>query len=179
MAQILPGQQSRRKRLERIIRVDHAGEYGAKRIYQGQLDVLRDTDKGPIIQHMADQEQEHLEAFEKYIVEKRVRPSLLHPFWHVSGYLLGYLTAKMGPRAAMACTVAVEEVIDEHYQKQLEELGDDEPEITAKIEKFRQDELEHRDTGLEHEAELTPAYELLRKVIANCSKAAIWVAERV
>ncbi len=179
MSQILPGQLSKRKRLERIIRVDHAGEYGAKRIYQGQLDVLRGTDKEPIIQHMADQEQEHLEAFEKYIVEKRVRPSLLHPFWHISGYMLGFITAKMGPRAAMACTVAVEEVIDEHYQKQLEELGKDEPDIRAKIEKFRQDEQDHRDTGLEHEAELTPAYELLRKVIGNCSKAAIWVAERV
>lgn len=179
MTQTLPGQLTKKEKLERLIRVDHAGEYGAKRIYEGQLAVLKGTDKEDVIRHMAEQEEAHLACFEKLIIEKRVRPSLLHPFWHLSGYLLGYVTAKMGPHAAMACTVAVEEVIDEHYQHQLEELGDDEPEIRAHIEQFRAEELEHRDTGLEHGAELTPAYELLRTVIGNCSKAAIWVAQRV
>ena len=179
MSQILPGQLSKRKRLERIIRVDHAGEYGAKRIYQGQLDVLRGTEKESIIQHMADQEQEHIDKLNELILEHRVRPTALLPLWNVAGYALGASTALMGEKAAMACTVAVEKVIGEHYQEQLEELGDDEPDIRVKIEKFRQDEQDHRDTGLEHEAELTPAYELLRKAIGNCSKSAIWVAERV
>jgi len=179
MEQVLPGQLSKRKKLERLIRVDHAGEYGAKRIYQGQLDVLEGTDKEEIIRHMAEQEEIHLQTFEKLMIEKRIRPSLLHPFWHVSGYFLGYVTAKMGEKAAMACTVAVEEVIDEHYKNQLEELGNDEPEIRAYIERFRAEEQEHRDTGLEHDAALTPAYGLLKKVIGDCSKAAIWIAERI
>lgn len=179
MGKAFPGQLTKRQKLQRLIRVDHAGEYGAKRIYQGQLDVLKGTDKEAIIQHMAEQEEAHLKTFEKLMIENRIRPSLLHPFWHISGYALGYITAKMGPRAAMACTVAIEEVIDEHYQKQLEELGEDEPEIQAYIKKFREEELEHRDTGLAHEAELTPAYGILKTIIGNCSKAAIWVAERI
>ena len=121
---------------------------------------------------------EDLETFEALIVERRARPSILHPVWHAAGYALGAGTALLGPRAAMACTVAVEEVIDEHYAKQAEQLGDDEPELTAKIEEFRAEELEHRDIGLDHGAERTPGYRLLSGAIKTGSRVAIWLAER-
>lgn len=176
---MLTGNHDKKAQLARILRVNHAGEYGAKRIYQGQLAVLKGTEVEPVIKHMAEQEEEHLEYFEQQIPKHRVRPTALLPFWHVAGYALGAGTAFLGKEAAMACTVAVEEVIDEHYQSQLDSLKEDEPEISAKIEKFRQDELEHRDTGLEHNAENTPAYEALSSVIKLGSKAAIWLASRV
>ena len=120
----LPGDPEDREQLARMIRVDHAGEYGAKRIYEGQLAVLKRTPAAKIIRHMKDQEQEHLDAFERLIVERRVRPTVLHPIWHVAGFALGAATALLGQRAAMACTVAVEEVIDEHYAEQAEQLGE-------------------------------------------------------
>ena len=164
--------------MDRLIRVDHAGEYGAKRIYEGQLAVLGHGRKGDLLRHMAEQEAEHLETFETLIRERKVRPSVLHPVWHVAGFALGAATALMGERAAMACTVAVEEVIDEHYAAQLEALGDDEPELVEKIERFRAEELEHRDIGLENEAELTPGYRALSAAIKAGSRAAIWTAER-
>jgi len=167
--------------LERMIRVDHAGEYGAKRIYEGQIAVLGDGPKGDILRHMADQELAHLAEFDRLIVERGVRPSLMHPVWHVAGFALGAGTALLGERAAMACTVAVEEVIDRHYTEQSDHLEDDaeEAELRATIERFREEELEHRDIGLEHEAELAPAYRLLSAAIKAGSRAAIWVAERV
>jgi ubiquinone biosynthesis monooxygenase Coq7 len=174
----LPGDPEDRERLARMIRVDHAGEYGAKRIYEGQLAVLKRTPAAKIIRHMKDQEQEHLDAFERLIVERRVRPTVLHPIWHVAGFALGAATALLGQRAAMACTVAVEEVIDEHYAEQAEQLGDSEPELKATIEKFRAEELEHRDIGLAHEAELTTGYQVLTGLIKAGSRAAIWAAQR-
>ncbi len=175
----LPGEMTREDRLARLIRVDHAGEYGAKRIYEGQLAVLGDSAAGPVIAEMAEQEAKHLEVFERLLIERRVRPSLLHPLWHVAGFALGAGTALMGQRAAMACTVAVEEVIDEHYAEQRDELDDDEAELRDTIEQFRQEELEHRDTGLHHEAEQAPAYRLLSAAIKTGSRAAIWLAKRV
>jgi ubiquinone biosynthesis monooxygenase Coq7 len=168
-----------RRYLERVIRVDHAGEYGAKRIYQGQLAVLRGTRHEPTIRHMQEQEQEHLDTFSRLIAERRVRPTALLPFWHVAGFALGAATAAMGPRAAMACTVAVEEAIDEHYRAQEENLGEDEAELRADIARFRAEELEHRDIGLANEAELTPGYRLLSAAIKLGCKVAIKVAERV
>ncbi|WP_027283948.1 demethoxyubiquinone hydroxylase family protein [Rubritepida flocculans] len=168
-----------RRYLERVIRVDHAGEYGAKRIYQGQLAVLRGTKHEPTIRHMQEQEQEHLDTFSRLIAERRVRPTALLPFWHVAGFALGAATAAMGPRAAMACTVAVEEAIDEHYRAQEENLGEDEAELRADIARFRAEELEHRDIGLANEAELTPGYRLLSAAIKLGCKVAIKVAERV
>ncbi|MFN3447746.1 MAG: demethoxyubiquinone hydroxylase family protein [Roseococcus sp.] len=168
-----------RRYLERVIRVDHAGEYGAKRIYQGQLAVLRGTRHEPTIRHMQEQEQEHLDTFSRLIAERRVRPTALLPFWHVAGFVLGAATAAMGPRAAMACTVAVEEAIDEHYRAQEENLGEDEAELRADIARFRAEELEHRDIGLANEAELTPGYRLLSAAIKLGCKVAIKVAERV
>lgn len=165
--------------LERVIRVDHAGEYGAKRIYQGQLAVLRGTRHEPTIRHMQEQEQEHLDTFSRLVADRRVRPTALLPLWHVAGFALGALTAAMGPRAAMACTVAVEEAIDDHYAEQAAALGDDEAALKADIERFRAEELEHRDIGLANEAELTPGYRLLHAAIKTGCRVAIKVTERV
>ncbi len=136
----LPGDPSPREQVERMIRVDHAGEYGAKRIYDGQLAVLGRAKSAPEIRRMAEQEQRHLAAFDKLIAEHRVRPTLLSPLWHAAGFALGAASALMGERAAMACTVAVEEVIDEHYRRQSETLGDAEPALKAAIDEFRRDE---------------------------------------
>jgi ubiquinone biosynthesis monooxygenase Coq7 len=175
----LPGDPTAREVLERTIRVDHAGEYGAKRIYEGQLAVLGRTKYGPLIEHMKAQEQVHLDTFSRLIGERRVRPTALLPFWHVAGFALGAATALLGHRGAMACTVAVEEAIDEHYRAQEDRLGDDEAELRADIARFRAEELEHRDTGLEHEAEQAPAYRLLSAAIKTGCKIAIKVSERV
>ena len=168
-----------RRYLEEVIRVDHAGEYGAKRIYQGQLAVLRGTKHEATIRHMQEQEQEHLDTFTRLIAERRVRPTVLLPLWHVAGFALGAATAALGPRAAMACTVAVEEAIDEHYQAQEAALGDDEAPLKADIARFRAEELEHRDIGLANEAELTPGYRLLSGAIKLGCKLAIRVTEKV
>jgi ubiquinone biosynthesis monooxygenase Coq7 len=165
--------------VERTIRVDHAGEYGAKRIYEGQLAVLGRTKYGPLIEHMKAQEQVHLDTFSRLIGERRVRPTALLPFWHVAGFALGAASALLGHRGAMACTVAVEEAIDEHYRAQEDILGDDEAELRADIARFRAEELEHRDTGLEHEAEQAPAYRLLSAAIKTGCKIAIKISERV
>src|SRR5262249_13801749 len=145
----------------------------------GQLSVLGKGKKGKILRHMAEQEERHLEAFEKQIVKKRVRPTALHPLWHVAGFALGALTARMGEKAAMGCTVAVEEVIDEHYKKQLDALAGNEKELRRLIKKFRDEEIEHKHIGLDHGAEDLPYYPLLRALIRAGSKTAIWLSERV
>ncbi len=175
----LPGDASPHAAMARMIRVDHAGEFGAQRIYAGQLAVLKDSKAAAEIRHMARQEDEHLAAFEKLIVEKRVRPTALHPLWHVAGYALGMATAALGEKAAMACTVAVEETIVEHYRKQLQELGSDAPALSRMITKFCADEDQHRKTGLHHGAEDVTYYPLLRTLIRAGSKTAIWLSERV
>lgn len=175
----LPGDLPRRERIARMIRVDHAGEYGAKRIYEGQLAVLGRGPKGPVIEHMAEQEREHLDTFDRLVAERGVRPTLLHPLWHVGAFAMGAATALLGDRAAMACTVAVEEVIDDHYARQAEALGEDEPELKAVIERFRAEELEHREIGLQHEAEQAPGYRLLSGAVKAATRTAIWLSERV
>ena len=175
----LPGDMSQRAEIEQMIRVDHAGEYGAKRIYQGQLAVLGRTDKGNVLRHMQAQEQVHLDTFAALVASRRVRPTALLPLWHLAGYALGAATAALGTRAAMACTVAVEEAIDEHYAAQAAALPADEHELRATIERFRAEELEHRDIGLENEAELAPAYKLMSRVIKAGCKVAIAVSEKV
>lgn len=175
----LPGDMTRQDHVERIIRVDHAGEYGAARIYSGQLAVLGRGDKGDILRHMKAQEQVHLDTFAGLIATRRVRPTALLPLWHLAGFALGAATAALGERAAMACTVAVEEAIDEHYAAQSASLGEDEAELRDTIERFRAEELEHRDIGLEHEAELAPAYRLMSAVIKAGCKVAIKVSERI
>lgn len=174
----LPGDLDRRALLERIVRVDHAGEFGAQRIYEGQLAVLNRRPSAATIRHMKAQEEEHLKAFEELIVERRVRPTVLHPLWNVAGFALGAGTALMGEKAAMACTIAVEEVIDDHYRRQIEALGDDEPALTETLEKFRAEEAEHRDIGKEHGGEDATGYPVLRAAIRAGSRAAIWLSER-
>ncbi len=178
-ARRLPGDLTREQLVERIIRVDHAGELGARRIYEGQLAILKGRAEARPIEHMYRQELEHLKAFEGLIAERRARPSALYPLWHAAGFALGAATALLGPKAAMACTVAVEEVIDEHYRAQSLQLGEDEAPLKARIDKFRAEELEHRDIGLAHGASEAPGYELLKGAIKMGSRLAIWLAERV
>jgi len=165
--------------VDAMIRVDHAGEFGAVRIYEGQLSVLAPGPDRDAVLEMAAQEKRHLETFETLIVERRVRPTLLSPLWRVAGFALGSLTARMGPRAAMACTVAVEEVIDGHYREQAARLGADESELKATIEAFRAEELAHRDTALERGAERAPGYLALSAVVKAGSKLAIWLSTRL
>ena len=169
-----------REILEQIIRVDHAGEYGATRIYDGQIAVFGKNSKiGKTIQHMADQEQEHIDKFNELILEHRVRPTALLPIWNVAGYALGASTALLGEKAAMACTVAVEKVIGEHYQEQLELLEDDHKDLKKTISKFRDDELEHHDIGIEHDAESAPGYKIMSKVIELGCKTAIAISKKI
>eukprot|EP01101_Sappina_pedata_P000007 TRINITY_DN10001_c0_g1_i1.p1 TRINITY_DN10001_c0_g1~~TRINITY_DN10001_c0_g1_i1.p1 ORF type:complete len:219 (-),score=67.09 TRINITY_DN10001_c0_g1_i1:64-720(-) len=168
--------------LDSIIRVNHAGELGAQRIYAGQLDALKGTACEPMIQHMADQEQEHAETFNRLIFEYRVRPTLMNPVWDTFGYTLGYVTGIMGKEAAMACTVAVETVIGEHYNEQLRklnELGIEEKELRGYIAKFRDEELEHLDIGLKNDAEKAVAYPALTSAVSAATSFAIWVSKRI
>jgi ubiquinone biosynthesis monooxygenase Coq7 len=166
--------------LDEIIRVDHAGEYGATRIYDGQIAIFgKDSKIGKTIQHMADQEQEHIEKFNELLIEKRVRPTALLPVWNIAGFALGAGTALMGEKAAMACTVAVEKVIGEHYREQQNLLEDDEKELKKTIAKFEKDELEHHDIGLEHDAENAPGYKVMTKVIEIGCKAAIAISKKI
>ncbi|XP_041063257.1 5-demethoxyubiquinone hydroxylase, mitochondrial [Carcharodon carcharias] len=172
-----------RAMLGRIIRVDHAGEYGANRIYAGQMAVLGQSPVGPVIQHMWDQEKEHLEKFNELLVDHRVRPTLLMPFWNVAGFMLGAGTALLGKEGAMACTVAVEESISQHYNNQIRMLMEEDPErhteLLEVLKKFRDEEMEHHDTGLAHDAEMAPAYSLLKNIIQAGCKAAIYISERI
>jgi Ubiquinone biosynthesis protein COQ7 len=175
----MPGDLPRDALVDRVLRVDHAGEYGAVRIYEGQLAVLRKRPEAAAIEEMAATEREHLETFRRLLPERRARPTLLQPLWHVAGFALGAATALMGPKAAMACTVAVEEVIDEHYRKQAVALADDEPALSELCERYRAEELEHRDTALAHGADQAPANRLLTAVVKSGSRAAIWLSERI
>jgi 3-demethoxyubiquinol 3-hydroxylase len=175
----LPGDPSPKAAIERMLRVDHAGEFGAARIYEGQLAVLGRSPSGRVIRRMAEQEKRHLAAFEALVVARRVRPTLLSPLWHAAGFALGAATALLGERAAMACTVAVEEVIDEHYRRQAEALGDTEPMLRRTIEEFRADEGEHRDIALAHGAREMLGYGLLSEVVKAGSRLAIWLSTRV
>ena len=175
----LPGDPTARADVERMIRVDHAGEYGARRIYEGQLAVLGRRAEGEVLRHMRAQEQVHFDRFAALIAERRVRPTALLPLWHLAGFALGAATAALGTRAAMACTVAVEETIDAHYAGQTARLGEDEAPLRDTIETFRAEELEHRDIGLAHGAEQAPAYRLLSRVIRAGCRAAIAASERI
>ena len=168
------------KQLKSMIRVNQAGEFGAKRIYAGQLAIMGDRHPAArSISHMAEQEQRHLDAFDRIMVERGVRPTLLHPFWNVAGYALGAATAVLGPEAAMACTVAVETEIDLHYAEQLEELGDSEPELSALIAEFRDEELEHKATALSEGAERAFAYPVMSAVIRAGCRVAIAVSKHI
>ena len=165
---------------DRMLRVDQAGEYGATRIYAGQLAVLGDRSGiSGEIQHMAEQEAVHRRKLDALLARRRVRPTALQPFWDVAGFALGAATALIGPKAAMACTAAVETEIDRHYSQQLDELGGSDPELSDMIEAFREDERAHRDTALANGAEQAPAYPLLSGAIRLGCRAAIKLAERI
>lgn len=168
-----------RRDIERFLRVDHAGERAAQQIYKGQLAILRNHSSGAEIQHMMEQEVEHLEKFEELLNEREVRPSLLDPLWGAAGFALGVVTAAMGPKAAMACTIAVEEVIGEHYAKQADALDEREAELLKTISKFRDDELEHRDIAIAHDGREAKHYAVMRDVIQRGCLTAIKVAEKI
>ncbi len=179
-----PGDPGPRELVERIVRVDQAGEFGAVRIYEGQLAALRwtgraKTETGRKIEAMARAERLHHAEFNRILTRRRVRPTLLSPLWSAAGFALGAATALMGDKAAMACTVAVEETIDEHYAGQAEALGDDEAELRTTVEKFRADELRHRDEALASGAEQAPAYPVMRAAIKAGSRLAIWLSTRI
>lgn len=176
---LMPGDPSRQELLARMIRVDQAGETGAVTIYRGQLAVLGKRACAPTITHMHAQEVEHLDTFNTLARQRRVRPSLLSPLWNVAGLALGAGTALLGEKAAMAVTVAVEEVIDEHYAQQIARLGEDEAELRDTLERFRQEEVEHRDIGYANGAEQAPGYTVLSSVVKAGCKLAIRLAERV
>lgn len=167
---------------DRMIRVDQAGEYGATRIYAGQLAVMGDrAPHSSEIAAMAREEQGHRERFDALMARRGVRPTALQPIWSVAGYALGAATALIGPEAAMACTAAVEEEIDRHYSDQLDRLETEgpDPELAAMIEEFREDEREHRDAALAAGAERAPGYPLLAGAIRLGCRAAIKLAERI
>ena len=179
-----PGDPDPRALVERTIRVDQAGEYGAVRIYEGQLAALRwtgraNSEAGRKIAAMARTEREHNKTFDRLMVERRVRPTALQPLWNLAGFALGAATALMGEKAAMACTVAIEETIDEHYADQANRLGDDEAELRGTIEKFRAEEIQHKDEALAAGAEQAPAYEALTAAIKAGSRLAIWLSTRL
>ncbi|NXN93445.1 COQ7 protein, partial [Rhinopomastus cyanomelas] len=169
--------------VDRIIRVDHAGEFGANRIYAGQMAVLGRSSVGPVIRQMWNQEKDHLKKFNELMVAYRVRPTVLLPFWSVAGFVLGAGSALLGKKGAMACTVAVEESISHHYNNQIRALMEDDPEkyreLLQVIKQFRDEELEHHDIGLEHDAEAAPAYSALKTAIQLGCKAAIFLSERI
>ena len=174
----LPGDPLPEAEVEAMIRVDHAGEYGAVRIYDGQLAVTGQGRARDEIRHMAEQEKRHLTEFEELARARRVRPTALQPLWHLSGFALGAATALLGERAAMACTVGVEEVIDEHYRNQAERLGDAEPALRERILSFRADELRHRDAALAYGAADSIGFELVSAVAKAGSRLAIWLSTR-
>jgi 3-demethoxyubiquinol 3-hydroxylase len=178
-----PGARASADRIAAMLRVDHAGEYGATRIYAGQRAVFsRLPTMRKAAETLARQEAEeevHKAAFDRLLAERNVRPTLLAPFWNVAGYGLGVVTALMGEKAAHACTAAVETVIEEHYGEQLEALGDDEPELAAMISQFRDEEVAHKDEAIAEGAEQAFAYPVLAAVIRAGCKIAIATSQRV
>lgn len=178
----LPGDPSPEEQKARMIRVNHAGEEGALRIYDGQLAALKGTKVEPLIQQMRDQEEGHAHLFRHLLKERNVRPTVLNPLWWGAGYLLGYITGKLGASSAMACTVAVEEVIEKHYERQQKDLLDPalrDPELSEAIQTCHHDEREHKETALLHEAEKAPGYFFLRKAIKGATRLAISLSKRI
>lgn len=180
--------QSFQEKLHEIIRVNHAGEFGAIVIYKGQsagFSLKKDQKNLALVQKMKAQEEVHFEYFDQAIKKQKVRPTLMRPIWKIGGFALGFVTAMLDEKAAMTCTTAVEEVIDEHYQNQIqnleeEKIQDDEiMDLKTKIEKFRQEELEHRDIGYTHKAEDLHYFKPLSFLIKNVTKLAINISKKV
>ena len=163
-----------------MLRVDQAGEYGATRIYAGQLAVLRrNCAEAKLIARMAAQEERHLKRFNALVAERRVRPTALQPLWSVAGFALGAATALMSEKAALACTDAIETEIDEHYSEQLSQLGDEDPELASDIAEFRAEEIEHRDTARDAGATQALGYPLLTAAIRAGCRVAIELSKRI
>ena len=175
----LPGDLAPEQLVRRMIRVDQAGEYGAVQIYKGQLAVLQGRAAAAPIRAMAEAEAEHLATFDRLVAERRVRPTALQPIWRVAGFALGAGTALLGERAAMACTVAVEEVIEAHYARQIAALGDDEAKLKATLGRFRAEEMAHGEEAKRHDAEAAPGYRVLTGAIRRGTRLAIWLSERI
>ena len=171
------------KKLEEIIRVDHAGERGAIKIYEGQLLALKtikqDKSLKEKIEKMKEHEKEHLEYFEKEIQKRKIKPTYLLPLWDIMGVSLGFGSALLGKKAAMLCTASVEEVIEDHYENQLKNLGNDEMELKAKIEKFKSDEINHKNIAYESGATNEGIYSIMDKVIKTGSRIAITISEKI
>ena len=168
-----------KKQVESMIRVNYAGEYAAKMIYTAQEKFTKDPHTKAKIIEMKEQELEHLDYFEQELKNRNIRPSLLMPAWHVVSYALGSVSAILGKKSAMACTIAVEEVITEHYQQQLNSLGEDEAELKKKIQKFKDDEDEHRETAIEHDGKSAPFYRIFSNIVKFGSKSAIEIAKKI
>ena len=176
-------EKTNKKTLEEIIRVDHAGERGAIKIYEGQLLALKtikhDNDLKYKIEEMKEQERKHLEYFEKEIQKRKIKPTYLLPLWDLMGVGLGFGTALLGKKSALLCTASVEEVIEEHYQDQLKKLGNDEKDLKKKIEEFKDDEVHHKNTAYEFGATNNGIYSIMDKLIKTGSKIAITISEKI
>ena len=172
-----------KKTLEEIIRVDHAGERGAIKIYEGQLLALKTFKQNASlkkkIEEMKEHEREHYEYFDDQIKKRNIKPTKLLPLWDVMGVALGFGTAMIGEKAAMLCTASVEEVIDGHYKDQTYKLGKDETKLKEKIMKFRQDELEHKDIAYDNGATKKGLFGVLDKIIKTSSRIAITISEKI
>ena len=179
----MPGENVAARRAEAMIRVDHAGEYGAVQIYRGQRAVFDRIESrshaARVIGEMEAGEAEHLRTFDRMIAERGVRPTIMAPVWRVAGFGLGAVTALMGERAAHACTEAVEDVIEDHYARQSECLGRDDPELKDVIDRFRQDEIGHKETAIDQGAREAPGYPVLSALIKFGCRAAIRISERI
>ena len=176
-------EKTNQKTLEEIIRVDHAGERGAIKIYEGQLLALKTIKQNEVlkklIEKMKEQEKGHLEYFEKEIQNRKIKPTYLLPFWDLTSVALGFGTALLGKKAAMLCTASVEEVIEDHYQNQLQKLGNDEKDLKAKIEKFKEDEIEHKNMAYESGTTYKGLYSIMDKIIRTGSRIAITISEKI
>ena len=176
-------EKTNQKTLEEIIRVDHAGERGAIKIYEGQLLALKtikqDNALRDKIEQMKEHESEHLEYFEKEIQKRKIKPTYLLPLWDLMGVTLGFGSALLGKKAAMLCTASVEEVIEDHYQNQLKKLGNDEIDLKAKIEKFKRDEINHKNIAYESGASKRGIYSIMDKINRTGSKIAITISEKI
>ena len=172
-----------KKKIEEFIRVDHAGERGAVKIYEGQLlalnTLVKDDNLKKTIEEMKVHEKEHCDFFENEIKKRKINPTKLLPLWDLLGVGLGFGSTLLGKKAAMLCTASVEEVIDDHYLNQIKQLGDDEKNLKKKITKFRQDELNHKDIAYEKGATKKGIYSILDKIIKTGSKIAINISEKI
>ena len=171
------------RKIEEFIRVDHAGERGAVKIYEGQLlalnTIVKDDNLKKIIEEMKIHEKEHCEFFENEIKKRNIKPTKLLPLWDLLGVGLGFGSTILGKKAAMLCTASVEEVIQEHYANQIKQLGSDENKLKNKIIKFREDEIDHKDIAYEEGATKEGPYSILDKIIKTGSKIAINISEKI